>query len=441
MIYRSNLDIQPLSLVMAFASHLDKVCDLGFPADELDFRYIVKCYLEKQGRFANNIKRARAAIDETVITQYVDNLSDLTKDVPPDRIYNYDETCMSDDPGRSKIICRRGSGSSIPPYIIYKAEHLWTIWAENGPMGTRYNGSKHGWIDLAIFEEWFTIHLLPVLKQQSGKKIVVGDNLSSHLSLNVVKLCEENDIKFVCLPPNSSHLTQLLDIAYFRPLKAKWRDILTKWKQSEAGKRVASLPKDQFPMQLRTVLDEIQPSLSKNLKAGFKKAGIYPANKDEILCRLPKQDRSVNLDLVGGAFLAHLNEKRREFIKPLVKKKKIQVALGRSITAADILPQEKEKFKDLQRKPPGKKDLDDLTSEDDDAYSMRDSGESDLVLSEDSVDEMHALTAEPSPSTSKHQTSDSLSVSIPNPLKDKEKDEVTLKSSVIEGSFVLVTWE
>ncbi|KAG8230586.1 hypothetical protein J437_LFUL004499 [Ladona fulva] len=253
--------------------------------------------------------------------------------------------------------------------------------------------------------------------------------------------------------PGSTVLSPL-DIAYFRPLKAKWRDILTKWKQSEAGKRVASLPKDQFPMQLRTVLDEIQPSLSKNLKAGFKKAGIYPANKDEILCRLPKQDRSVNRDLVGGAFLAHLNEKRREFIKPLVKKKKIQVALGRSITAADILPQEKVTFtscsKSKKRKkmvnsgkvqekfssgkiqgPPKKtsrkKDLDDSTSEDDNAYSMRDSGESDLVLSEDSVDEMYAPTAEPSPSTSKHQTSDSFSVSIPNPLKDKEKDEVTLK--------------
>ncbi|KAG8240092.1 hypothetical protein J437_LFUL019674 [Ladona fulva] len=245
----------------------------------------------RQSIFANNIKRARAAIDETVITQYIDNLSDLTEDVPPDRIYNYDETCMSDDPGRSKIICSRG----------------------------------------CKYPE----------RQQSGKKIVVGDNLSPHLSLNVVKLCEKNDIKCVCLPPNYSNLTQPLDIAYFRSLRAKWRDIFTKWKQSEAGKRVASLPKDQFPMQLRTVLDEIQPSLSKNLKAGFKKAGIYPANKDEILCRLPKQDRSVKLDLVGGAFLAHVNEKRREFIKPLVKKKKIQVALGRSITAADILPQEK----------------------------------------------------------------------------------------------------
>ncbi|KAG8233688.1 hypothetical protein J437_LFUL008119 [Ladona fulva] len=86
-------------------------------------------------------------------------------------------------------------------------------------------------------------------------------------------------------------------------------------------------------MLLKTVLDEIQPNLSKNLKAGFKKAD---------LCRLPKQDRSVNLDLFGGAFLAHLDEKRREFVKSLVKKKKIQVTPGRSITAADTLPQEKE---------------------------------------------------------------------------------------------------
>ncbi|KAG8233687.1 hypothetical protein J437_LFUL008118 [Ladona fulva] len=97
---------------------------------------------------------------------------------------------MSDDPGRRKIICRRGC--KYPERV----EHLWTTWAENRPMGARYNRITHGWIDLAIFEEWFTTHLLPVLKQQSGKNIVVGDNLSSHLSLNVVKLCEENDIKF-----------------------------------------------------------------------------------------------------------------------------------------------------------------------------------------------------------------------------------------------------
>lgn len=121
---------------VAFATHLMKVCDFGFPVDELDFRFLIKSYLNKLGKrikcfkdnmpgrdwvksflkrqtdlsvkFANNIKRSRAAIDEKTITDYIDNFSMVTKDVPPENIYNYDETAMSDDPGRSKIICRRG---------------------------------------------------------------------------------------------------------------------------------------------------------------------------------------------------------------------------------------------------------------------------------------------------------------------------------------------
>lgn len=42
----------------AFASHLDKICEFGFPVDVMDFRYIVKNYLDKQGKsvkcFQNN---------------------------------------------------------------------------------------------------------------------------------------------------------------------------------------------------------------------------------------------------------------------------------------------------------------------------------------------------------------------------------------------------
>ncbi|KAG5872229.1 hypothetical protein JTB14_002991 [Gonioctena quinquepunctata] len=84
---------------------------------------------------------------------------------------------MSDDSGRKKVICRRGSkyperimnstesnisvmfcgnadGDSVAPYIIYKAEHLWTTWLEGGPEGAHYNRTKQGWIDGATFEDW-----------------------------------------------------------------------------------------------------------------------------------------------------------------------------------------------------------------------------------------------------------------------------------------------
>ena len=48
---------------------------------------------------------------------------------------------------------------------------------------------------------------------------MIGDNLTSHISLNIASLCKESNSCFICLPPNSSYLSLLLDIAYFIPLK------------------------------------------------------------------------------------------------------------------------------------------------------------------------------------------------------------------------------
>jgi hypothetical protein len=106
-------------------------------------------------------------------------------------------------------------------------------------------------MDVTTFENWFISHLLPILKKQAGRKILIGDNLSSHFSSNGLILCQENDIDFVCLPPNSTHLSQPLDIAYFRPLKMKLKDTLTKWKQLASGKKFNALPKDQFSSLLK----------------------------------------------------------------------------------------------------------------------------------------------------------------------------------------------
>lgn len=222
----------------AFASHIVLLSEFGFPVDELDFRFIVKTYLTSLGRnvtqfknnlpgkdwvrlflkrhqqltvrFAANIKKVRAGVNERILTEYIRNLSQVVEDVPPERIYNYDESNLCDDPGKKRIICRRGckyperilnstksstsvmfcgnaAGTTIPPYVIYKAEHLWSTWTENGPQGARYNRTRHGWMDGATFEEWFGSHLLPILKQQPGKKVVIGDNLTSHISLNVLR--------------------------------------------------------------------------------------------------------------------------------------------------------------------------------------------------------------------------------------------------------------
>lgn len=156
-----------------FAQHLLIIADFGFPIDAFDFRMFVKNYLDKQCRvekrfannlpdpdfvesflrrhpdlsvrFSSNVKRARICVSEEVLTEYIENLkTELeTANIPPSRIYNYDETNLQDDPGRKRIICRRGakyverycnhsksstsvmlcgnaSGTTfLPPYVVY----------------------------------------------------------------------------------------------------------------------------------------------------------------------------------------------------------------------------------------------------------------------------------------------------------------------------------
>ncbi|KAJ8879787.1 hypothetical protein PR048_020395 [Dryococelus australis] len=91
-------------------------------------------------RIASNLKPSKAEVSQEILKK-------LWKNVPPNNIYNEDESKVSDDPGRMKGICRRGakypvkicnhtkfatsvlmcgyaSGILLLPYIIYKSEGL-----------------------------------------------------------------------------------------------------------------------------------------------------------------------------------------------------------------------------------------------------------------------------------------------------------------------------
>lgn len=125
--------------------------------------------------------------------------------------------------------------------------------------------------------------MLPILKKQVGPKAIIGNNLSSHINMEVIKQWEMNNIKSIALPPNATHLLQPLDVAYFRPLKVSWRKILKDWKETAAGRRCMSVPKYQFPTLLKTLWDT--DNGPDNLIGGFRKSGIHPrqaASSEEV---------------------------------------------------------------------------------------------------------------------------------------------------------------
>lgn len=83
------------------------------------------------------------------------------------------------------------NGELLPPYIVYKGFQPLIQWTQNGPPNARYAASKSGWFDQNLFENWFDIVLYLVLKRLTGKKLVICDNLTSHISLHVLSQCDK----------------------------------------------------------------------------------------------------------------------------------------------------------------------------------------------------------------------------------------------------------
>ncbi|KAJ4446372.1 hypothetical protein ANN_13068 [Periplaneta americana] len=52
--------------------------------------------------------RNRAIVNDQILNKYSDNLESELKDVPPTHIRNFDETNLSDYPGKMRVITKRG---------------------------------------------------------------------------------------------------------------------------------------------------------------------------------------------------------------------------------------------------------------------------------------------------------------------------------------------
>ena len=130
------------------------------------------------------------------------------------------------------MFCCTADGKMLPPMTVYKSlnSSLFLDWCQGGPPGAVYAASKSGWFNMDLFNKWFAEVPLVYFKTlpPEDEKVMIGDNLASHLSPEVLALCEQHNIKFMFLPENSTHLLQPLDVTVFRPMKGYWRQLLRK---------------------------------------------------------------------------------------------------------------------------------------------------------------------------------------------------------------------
>ena len=72
-----------------------------FPEPDL-MKSFLRRHPELTNKFVPNIKKSRANVNEEILKEYIQHLTETIQNVPPGNIYNNDETNLTDDPGSKK---------------------------------------------------------------------------------------------------------------------------------------------------------------------------------------------------------------------------------------------------------------------------------------------------------------------------------------------------
>ena len=255
-------------------------------------------------RTADSLERSRAeALNPDVVKEYFDLLhkcldsNNLLR--RPRQIYNCDETFLPLDYSREKVVAAKGSkniyrqshgttehitmlccasaaGFPLPPMIIFAKSFPGGPYRFEGPDDALYARSESGWIDSELFLSWFNKIFLKY-SVPDRPIMLLTDGHKSHLTLDVVDLCIQNKIILFCLPPHTTHALQPLDVAVFKSLK----DYFSKTVRALCfTKRNFVVTKKEFSKVVKTPFEKAFSI--PNVKAGFKKCGIYPFNPDVV---------------------------------------------------------------------------------------------------------------------------------------------------------------
>nr|CAI5867589.1 unnamed protein product [Callosobruchus analis] len=255
--------------------------------------------------------RKKAATDPFIIYGYFNllkkTLVEMDLENAPYRIWNLDESYLSIDPSKSKVVGERGQKSSrvisssgrenttfvlacsatgqrVPPLIIFKGKNIWDQWKappDKEFPGTAYAATPNGWMETKIFKTYFEKTLVPALGDKRPV-FVIYDGHSTHVSLDLIEYAKDQGITILKLPAHTSDILQPLDVCVFKSYKDKWDQTVATWQRQHIGQK---LPKSLFSQFLGETWTTVSEDVIRN---GFRKAGIFPFNTDVV----PKENFS-----------------------------------------------------------------------------------------------------------------------------------------------------
>lgn len=166
------------------------------------------------------------------------------------------------------------SGRLIPPLIIFDGNNLPTQIDQILPKGWHADYSISGWLKSNIFFNYISKKFYPWLVKENIPTpiFLFVEGHIHHRSLQLSDFCSQHKIILVSFLPNTSHVSQPMDMIANGPLKQTWESKLKIFKNAHSD--LERMPKAMFCDLLHKCLNE---SLNKQLlQESFSTTAIYP---------------------------------------------------------------------------------------------------------------------------------------------------------------------
>lgn len=181
----------------------------GIPGDDYFNRFKKTFNLSQKKPQSVEVSRKRS-MDPFSISGYFSLLEQVTNNVPPNNIWNIDETSFCLDPSRIKVVGEKGTaahratsgpgkenitvlmggnaaGEKLPPLVVFKGKHVWDSWIPKNDEyeGLTYAATKNGWMELETFFNYFTNSFLKNIHPERPC-VLLYDSHVSHLSIALI---------------------------------------------------------------------------------------------------------------------------------------------------------------------------------------------------------------------------------------------------------------
>ena len=143
------------------------------------------------------------------------------------------------------------------------------------PVGSIGGCSESGWVNENLFVKW--LHHFQSFTGCSPENpvLLIADNHSSHISLEIFEFVRKNGIRYATIPPKTSHRLQPLDVSFFKPLKTNYAEQVRLWLLQNSGHVVTTSQVAEIFSKAYVSTCRMELAMS-----GFSATGISPFNRN-----------------------------------------------------------------------------------------------------------------------------------------------------------------